>query len=245
METKTKGPKLSEPMRAALLDLRGQVVDKFPRGRGLVRGEGERWAPGVWDDYRCKISRRTAGALDRRGLISTARRLGCRAEHLSTRLVELTDAGLELAEILNDADVGPASVRLVTATSILEGVPVVGGWKELEVDLEAGERLEMYPGADATRYGSRSSIDGPARVWVGLSPGGQIRLDPMGPDRRLVDVYGDVVEVVEEGNCRKCGEGETDPGGVCEWCGECSLCCDCGTFDDEPDGQAVEEGGAR
>lgn len=31
-------------------------------------------------------------------------------------------------------------------------------------------------------------------------------------------------------HCRRCGEVETDPDGLCEICDKCSLCCEDGTF---------------
>ena len=33
--------------------------------------------------------------------------------------------------------------------------------------------------------------------------------------------------------CDTCGEAEADPEGLCKICGCCSLCCECGTFDDD------------
>lgn len=40
-------------------------------------------------------------------------------------------------------------------------------------------------------------------------------------------------ELIAEGYCVKCRDTETDADGPCGDCCECSLCCTCGTFDEE------------
>jgi len=36
-----------------------------------------------------------------------------------------------------------------------------------------------------------------------------------------------------EVHCNACGEVEPDPEGCCEICGQCSLCCEDGTFGED------------
>ncbi len=40
-------------------------------------------------------------------------------------------------------------------------------------------------------------------------------------------------ELIAEGYCVRCRDTETDADGPCEACDECSLCCTCGTFDED------------